>query len=274
MIKYRVLALLVALVSFVGIGAVAASPAYAAWTCRSGANCFYDLQGGVGTPYESFPSTSNFACHTLPTAQRNKASSVYNRKSGTRIWYYARTSCQEGSVLTLNAGEMRSLFAPNVANNNIESYRVCYFAQTNCYQHDNAPVESITARAVARASCTGRHINLSAHPTFNPDTGNWRTSRYTSGSSCGAVSMADTQWYYQIPGRTPQLVLGCAEYRVRTYWTGTDVTKVLTGWETVCQTEEQVHETISGNREFRVEIRHPSESQRRSNVQPFFNLYY
>lgn len=291
MIKRRIAVLLVALTATLGIGAVASSPAYAAWSdCRSGQTCFWNLHSGSGTPFQSPAAGGNLACTTLPTSVRNTASSVRNRVAGSRIWYYARTSCQEGSVLTLNDGYQQSLFIPQWqnANNNIESYRVCYFSVTNCYNHDNGPEEIVTpedAHSVVRSSsvvttaraaadCTGRAINLAAHPTFNPDTGNWRTATYRSSVDCGAVSVANSQWYYQIPGRTPQLVLGCGEYRVRTFWAGTDDTKVLTGWESVCTPREQVHETISERRDFRVEIRHPMESQRRSNIQPFFNLFY
>lgn len=282
--RRRIVVLLTALALTLSVSLVAASPAQAAWSdCDYGNTCFYNPTGGVGTPYESSATGwPNHTCKTLPVAQRNIASSVYNRAPDTRIRYFNQTSCQGGASLILTFGQQRSLFVPSSANNNIESFEICYTLQSNC-SLDNAPAEgnehnliraSTNERAVARASCTGRHINLSAHPTFNPDTGNWRTATYTSGSSCGAVSVADTQWYYQIAGRTPQLVLGCAEYRVRTFWAGTDDTKVLTDWETVCQGREQVHETISTGRDFRVEIRHPAESQRRSSIQPFFNLFY
>lgn len=134
-LQRRIATLLVGLVALLSGFAVAATPANAAWSsCRSGANCFWDLHSGSGTPYESFPS-SNLACHTLPTAQRNKASSLKNNKSGSRIWYFNKTSCQEAPAVALNYGEQVSLFVPHPANNNIESYRVCYFAEDNCYDY-------------------------------------------------------------------------------------------------------------------------------------------
>lgn len=283
MIKRRLTVLLTALALMLGVSLVAASPAQAAWSdCDYGTNCFYNGSAGSGAPFESDAlGWPNHTCLTLPVAWRNVASSLYNRAPDTRIRYFGQTNCQGGAFVILTFGQRRSPLNGG-HNNQIESYEVCYTLQSNC-SLDDAPGEgnahnlirsSANERAVALASCTTRFIGLAAHPTFNSDTGNWRTNTYTSGSSCGAVSMADTQWYYQIPGRTPQLVLGCAEYRVRTFWAGTETTKVVTGWENVCQDREQVHETISTGRDFRVEIRHPMESQRRSSIQPFFNLLY
>lgn len=131
-IKYRLLALLVALLTAAGVGAVAAAPAHAAWSsCVSGANCFWDLHSGSGTPYQSFP-VGHMVCQTLPTAQRNKASSIKNNVPGTRIWYFTKTSCQEAPVATLDFPNQLSLFVPHVGNNNIESYRTCYYSQADC----------------------------------------------------------------------------------------------------------------------------------------------
>lgn len=136
MIKRRLMVLLVALLGTTGVGAVAASPAHAAWSsCNSGNNCFWDLHSGTGTPYQSTP-IGNMVCQTLPTAQRNKASSIKNFKAGTRIWYYGQTSCQGAPVAALDFPNQFSLFVPHAGNNNIESYLTCFFSVEDCYSHD------------------------------------------------------------------------------------------------------------------------------------------
>lgn len=135
--KNRIAALLVAAVT-IGLGGAVAvsSPAQAAWSsCTSGNNCFWDLHSGSGTPYQSSP-VGHMVCQTLPTAQRNKASSIKNFKSGTRIWYYGQTSCQGAPVAALDFPNQFSLFVPHAGNNNIESYLTCFFSVEDCYDHD------------------------------------------------------------------------------------------------------------------------------------------
>lgn len=120
-----------ALLLSLGLASIS-SPVHAAWSsCSSGANCFWDLHSGSGTPYQSFP-VGHMVCQTLPTSQRNKASSIKNNVPGTRIWYFAKTSCQEAPVATLDFPSQLSLFVPHIGNNNIESYRTCYYSQADC----------------------------------------------------------------------------------------------------------------------------------------------
>jgi hypothetical protein len=134
----RFTSLLTALLVATGltVAVAPASPAHAAWSdCTSGHNCFWDLHNGSGTPYQSTP-VGHMVCQTLPTAQRNKASSIKNNKSGTRIWYYAYTNCQGAPVAARDFPLQYSLFVPHEGNNNIESYLTCFFSVEDCYSHD------------------------------------------------------------------------------------------------------------------------------------------
>jgi hypothetical protein len=123
-IRKRIATFTFALMAALGGGAVAASPAYAAWGgCSSGNNCFYGLSGGAGTPYQSDASGwPDNTCITLPVAWRNFASSIYNHAPNTYIRYFALTGCQGGAIVVLWGGGHVSL-SGNLNNNN-ESHDV------------------------------------------------------------------------------------------------------------------------------------------------------
>jgi hypothetical protein len=143
-IKTRIATLAVVLLAALGVGAIAASPAYAAWSdCDYGNTCLYNGVGGAGTPYEvDATGWPNFTCITMGTSGRNMASSLYNRAPDTRIWYFNRTSCQEAWGVVLTFGQQRSpLNGTN--NNNIESVLICYTLQVNCRNSDS-PSEIVT----------------------------------------------------------------------------------------------------------------------------------
>lgn len=126
MIRRTIATLIAALAVGLG-GAVAVStPAHAAWSdCPNGNTCFFDGTNGTGDFYASiatgFPDGT---CKTLPVANRNRATSLYNRAANTLIFYYPDPSCGGGAVTFLFTGEAKGDLRGTGYNNDIESFRI------------------------------------------------------------------------------------------------------------------------------------------------------
>lgn len=93
----RLAVVLTALGALLGVGAVAASPASAAYDgCTFGYVCLYDGDGGTGTRH-SYHGVSGFC--TNITDVPNTANSFYNRRSdGKHVQFYDGLNCS-GTVL-------------------------------------------------------------------------------------------------------------------------------------------------------------------------------
>jgi hypothetical protein len=129
MIKRRLSALLAALLLTLGIGAVAASPAFAAWDgCESGYVCMYDGNGGTGIRH-SYHGVSGY-CTNINDVP-NTANSFYNRRNDSKhIQVYSARNCtgtllckQSIAVLECESGASDGPFPVGTAATFLESSR-------------------------------------------------------------------------------------------------------------------------------------------------------